>query len=47
MRLASHMFEVVRDTAEKIGVLEAQMWIYTYLANLPATTTPRHAGTGR
>ena len=41
---ASHMFEVVRDTAEKIGVLEAQMWIYTYLAGLPATTTPRRAG---
>lgn len=27
-----HLLEVVRDTSEKIGAIEAQMWIYEYMA---------------
>lgn len=37
---ASRMFDVVRSTAEKIGALEAQMWVYSYLANIPADSRP-------
>ena len=28
---ASHVLEVVRSTAEKIGALEAQMWVYKHM----------------
>ncbi len=30
---AKHLLDVIRDTAESIGALEAQMWIYEYLAD--------------
>ena len=30
---AIHLLDVIRDTAESIGALEAQMWIYEHLAD--------------
>ena len=30
---AIHLLDVIRDTAENIGALEAQMWIYKHLAD--------------
>lgn len=31
-----HLLDVIRDTAEEIGALEAQMWIYEHLAEITA-----------
>ena len=30
---AAHLLDTMRDTAEEIGALEAQMWVYEQLAD--------------
>ena len=30
---AAHLLDTIRDTAEEIGALEAQMWVYEQLAD--------------
>ncbi|MBR6028786.1 MAG: restriction endonuclease, SacI family [Clostridia bacterium] len=31
---ATHLLDVIRDTAEEIGALEAQMWVYEHLSDV-------------
>ena len=31
---AAHLLDIIRDTAEEIGALEAQMWIYEHIADV-------------
>lgn len=38
---ASHILEVVRKTAEEIGALEAQMWVYKHMTDDYASMSMR------